>query len=152
MRDSDKGNIRLLAECKAKGERAVGAQIADEKVRKRLAVFLGFGVAAATGVRTDFRLDDYTVTVNDGMAVTFGLRLRYFVFGADETTLDARRPVMGKHDEHARARDDIRIVGMTHGVDAISASSAPKRLSTSSGSYSAVFQSSVSWLNVPSAA
>jgi hypothetical protein len=118
--DRDKGDVRLFAKRKTKPKRAMGCQITDEKVRQRLAIVLRFFVAATIAIRTGATFDDLAVVL-DGVAfaVLQRFRFRHFILAANEATFDARRSVMRKDDEYAATRNNIRIKGVTQGVDAL---------------------------------
>ncbi len=85
--------------------RATSGQVADERVRQRLAripgLFLGLivGFVAALGV--------------------LRFRLRGLVFGTDETALDPNIAIMADNDERAAARNVVWIEGMAFDVQPV---------------------------------
>jgi hypothetical protein len=126
--DGDQGHVRLLAKRKAKAKRAVSGQVADEKVRQRLAIFLRFLVLDTERGHLGIPLvivavfDDLAIGVDANtipICAILGLRFRLLVLRTDETALDAGLPVMGEDNEHAAARDVVGIVGMTQAINAL---------------------------------
>ncbi|MDG5972158.1 hypothetical protein JAGODDHD_02920 [Sphingomonas paucimobilis] len=131
MDNGDQGHVRLLAKGETQGKGAMGGQVADERVRQGLAVFLRFlvlGVERGNVVPVlvifavfpdDFAIGVDAHPVDDGAAVcAFGfLRLRGLVLGTDETALDAGFPIMVQNHENAASRDLVWIVGIAQPVD-----------------------------------
>lgn len=121
MDHGDKRHIRLFVKGEAQAERAMGGQVADEKVRQRLTrvsgvlvVRLGFGILAVS-LADDFAIlrDAHTLHV---------LRSRGLVFGADEASFDSGRAVMVQDDiaEFGFAKAEIAEAEQTVGVFGIS--------------------------------
>lgn len=126
MHHGDKRHVRLLAKGETQGHGAMRRQVANERVRQRLAAFLRFlilGISLGDVVLIAVAVfDDLAITidahpVDDGFAVPGCFRLRCFILGPDETALDAGFAVMGQDNEHAAARDLLRLVGMTQRID-----------------------------------
>src|SRR5258708_2272629 len=63
MGHRDKGDVRLFAKRKAKPKRPMTGQVANEKVRQRLADVLRFFIVPTIGIRTAAGFDDLAIVV-----------------------------------------------------------------------------------------